>query len=479
LILNPKNYHVIIGDLTAPGDQVFVQVVGTPGVFVVDSSWLKLVPMTATNWRETALVDWNLIPRDRLVVTNAGKILELQANLTNNQWQMNFPVHTRADVDKVVGALQRLGGLYAREFISDDPKPDLEAYGLQNPDVSIAFFQDTNRVLLLEFGKSPTNDASLAYARRSDQPSIVTVSRDSFDPWLASHSDNFRDFMDRHLLALTTMPDTIEVRAQGNDFSFSMQTNGLWRILPQDYPADFILFRDFVSGLANLQFTEIARENVLAQDLADYGLATPVYEILLKTMGTNETETVTRKLDFGIHEGKTYARSEGDSFVYEIARGYLEAMPTNAWQMRDRRVWNFSQNAVARFTVHQNGKMNEWVRKGTNSWAVPPGSQGIMDEIHATALDEAAYRLGELRAVVWVQHGDQNLEQYGFQQTDYQLTVELTSGEKLTVTFGNEAPTHARYASAVINGETWVFEFPWPLFSQYVQRFLSISAASP
>src|SRR5262249_42152625 len=108
LILNPNNYHIIIGDLTAPGDQVFVQVVGTPGVFIVDSSWLKLVPMTPTNWRETALVNWSLLPFDRLVVTNAGKILELQANLTNNQWQMNFPVHTRAALDKVEGALQRL-----------------------------------------------------------------------------------------------------------------------------------------------------------------------------------------------------------------------------------------------------------------------------------------------------------------------------------------------------------------------------------
>src|SRR5262249_15445282 len=160
--------------------------------------------------------------------------------------------------------------------------------------------------------------------------------RDNFDPWLASHSDNFRDFMDRHLLVLTRMPDSIEVRAQTNDFTFVMQTNG-WRISPQDYPVDLVLFQQFVNGLVNLQFTEIARENVLAQDLADYGLAAPVYEILMKTIGTNETETVTRKLDFGVHEGKVYARSEGESFVYEIARGDLEAMPTSAWQMRDRR----------------------------------------------------------------------------------------------------------------------------------------------
>jgi hypothetical protein len=476
LILNPKNYHVLIGDRTPPGDQVYMQVVGTPGVFVVDASWLKLVPQTATNWRETALADWaQLLPFvDRLIVTNAGKILELQANVTNKQWEMNFPVHTRADLDKVVGALQRLVGLSAREFVSDDPKPDLDAYGLQSPDVSVAFFQSTNRMLLLEFGKSPTNDVTLAYARRSDQPSIVTVSRDSFDPWLASHSDNFRDFMDRHLLVLTSMPDSIDVRTKDTNFTFTAQTNG-WHVSPPDYLVDLVLFRDFVKSLANLQFTEIAKENVPAQDLADYGLATPVYGITLKSIGTNDTETVTHKLDFGVHDGKVYARAEGESFVYAMAESDLQSMPPEGWMMRDRRVWNFTPNAVARVSVHQGGKVYELIHKGTNSWSL--ASVGTLDQFIYEPLEEAMYRLGELRAVVWTQPGDKNLEQYGFKETDYQITIELTTGEKLNVTFGKETSSHTHYAMVVLNGETWVFEFPWPLFSQYVQKFLSVPPA--
>src|SRR6185436_14614608 len=93
LIIGNGSHHLLIGDKTAPGDQVFVQVVGVPGVFIVDANLLKLIPQSVVDWRETALVDWTRMPFDRLVVTNAGKILELQANTTNNHWQMIFPVH--------------------------------------------------------------------------------------------------------------------------------------------------------------------------------------------------------------------------------------------------------------------------------------------------------------------------------------------------------------------------------------------------
>src|SRR6266513_2054662 len=48
--------QILIGNPTAPGDQVYLQVVGV-GAYVVTAELLKLIPRTADDWRDTALVD--------------------------------------------------------------------------------------------------------------------------------------------------------------------------------------------------------------------------------------------------------------------------------------------------------------------------------------------------------------------------------------------------------------------------------------
>ena len=40
---------------------------------------------------------------------------------------------------------------------------------------------------------------------------------------------------------------------------------------------------------------------------------------------------------------------------------------------------------------------------------------------------------------------------------------------------GGEAPSHFPYATVTINGEPWLFEFPWGTY-QHLQTYLSIPA---
>src|SRR5262249_11449962 len=154
--------------LTAPGDQVFVQVVGTEGVYVVDSGLVRRIPRSDRDWRETAMADWDHLQFDRVAVTNNGRPpLELQ--ITNRLWRVRRPMDARGDNARIETALRGLHDLRVFEFVSDDANPDLESFGLQTPDLSLAFLDNTNNVLVLQFGKSPTNQPNLVYARRAGQ----------------------------------------------------------------------------------------------------------------------------------------------------------------------------------------------------------------------------------------------------------------------------------------------------------------------
>lgn len=475
VMLGNQQQHFLIGNATAFGDQVFLKVVGNDGVFVVDGRLLQWFPKQANDWRQRAVVPWEKITFDRFVVANAGKILDLQVNPESRRWHIVSPMSTRADMVKVKVALQRLGGLVVQQFVSDDPKTDLEAFGLQTPELTLTFYRGTNELTSIDFGRSPTNAPELAYARAEGRSSIVTVPRASYEQWLASNSESFRSFFDRHLVTFTAMPDSIEVHGK-DDFTLERIPNNVWRVTPQGFDADPGLMAGFLAALTNLQGAQIVKEVVTKPDLAAYALASPEVQYTLRAARTNAagilTNTVLAQVSFGV-TNQLYARRSNDEFVFTVEAASITNLPWISWQMRDRQIWKFSEDEVAGVTVHQNGKEWQIVRAGPATWKVAPGHQGVLDDVSAIAIEETVHRLGELSAAVWTRRGEPDDDEYGFKQRDYSVTVELKNGEKKQVHFGTDAPSRFPYGKVELAGETWIFEFPWLTF-QNVLSYLHV-----
>jgi len=464
---------VHLGFRTAPGDEVFVQVVGIGEVFVVDADLLKLLPSGADDWRDPRLVDLTQVVADRLYVTNAGKAFELRHNNTNRLWRIILPGwETRADSDKVKAGLSRLQDLRALHYVSDDPRADLDAFGLQAPELSLTLAQGTNTVLQLFFGKSPTNDTAQIYARRSDESSVITVSKDLLGPWRGSY-DAFRD---RHLVTMTQLPDSIEIRTEQDQFTVEREAGRGWRVEPGDIPADPGLVENMLRDLGSLQVSEIVKDVVTAPDLAGVGLSSPSREFTLMTAVTNaaglRTNSIMAQLDFGTNQDdKVYARRTDESSLYTVPKSDLARLPLTGWQMRSRRIWNFDSTNVAGIAIREGDRAREIVRHGPNKWSLAPGSQGIINDL---AMDEVAHQLGNLSADRWVAHGDTSLARYGISTNSLRIVVELKSGARMSVTFGATTPSGSTCAVTTLDNQPWVFEVPWRLYNEYVQPYLTI-----
>jgi hypothetical protein len=161
--------------------------------------------------------------------------------------------------------------------------------------------------------------------------------------------------------------------------------------------------------------------------------------------------------------------------VYAVKRADVEALPSMSWQLRDRQIWSFSENDVARVTIRQQGKTRQIIRNSQYNWSLAPGSQGI---INGLPEEETVRGLCHMAAAVWTARGEKDRSKYGFTDTGHQITIELKSGEKVGVEFGSPAPSGFPYAAIVENGEQWVFEFPLALF-YHVQSYLSIPTNTP
>jgi len=404
------------------------------------------------------LADTKGKPIDGIAVTNTAKVqwsFVLQRDPTNRLWGMTSPLTVRADSEKVNDAVQALQKLRVQDFVSDDPKADLESFGLQPPALTLALSAGSNSVLVLDFGRELTNNPGFIYGHRRDQTAVVTLSTNALSQWYTSY-DVFRD---RHLLTLLGPIDSIQIAGQDN-FTLQWGTNDTWRVMPQNFPADEIMAARLARTLSDLQVANF-QDSVTESDLQGYGLKTPARQFIVSWAPTATVTNPPTILDFGTStNGQVFARRIGEKSVCGIAPADYEALPSVSWEMRDRHIWNFDVNDVVGVTIAQEGKTREILHTGTNGWRLAEGSTGSIND---SAVENTVQELGHLKAFKWIGHGADKPAAFGVDGKVYQLTINLKSGETRSFQLGKETQLSA-YASVMLDGEPWIFEFPPDVF---------------
>jgi Domain of unknown function (DUF4340) len=477
-----RKIHILLGAKTPVGEKLYLQQVGSDGVFVTDSALLDRLPQSATDWRDPTFLDFSALKFDRLHVRAGQRDFEVERGPGGPLWRLTKPRLARADNALLQRLYQQLQTARVSQFVSDTPGSDLEPYGLQTPEVTLVFSQGANSVLTVEFGKSPTNYPGQVFARRSNYPTIVTVPKHLLDLLRAPYTD----FLDKHLIEFPVAAvERIEARAD-EPFALQKQINGAWRIVePYSAPADPAWVRGFLDRLNALPIVEVEKEVVTDSDLPNYGLAPAARQYTLKSARTaGGTNQLLAQIEFGTNQtDKVYARRIDESSVYvtRLNESPLPSpLPTAAFELRDRHIWNFSTNQVTGLTIEFKGKTYQFQRNSRGQLSLAPGSQGMLNPF---ALDEALFRLGQLSSKAWVACGKINPAQYGFSSPPHKLSIQINRGDKpqaLTVEFGAQSLSGGPYALVDLDGRPTVFDFPFEIFHVYfeVVRSLTITVGA-
>jgi hypothetical protein len=475
-----------LGLATAPGGQIYAQVLGDGGVEVVDSTFLKSLPGKADDWRDPTFANLKGVPFDALAVASGDKsVLEFQRDATNRLWRMVRPDQTRANSSRIDALLKNLQSAQIVSFATDDPSADLDRFGLKPPEFELKFKQGTNQLFSLQFGKSPATDTNLIYARSNGQSTIVLLPRPLVAEW-KGESETFRE---RHLANFveSNLPDTVEVTGQESNENFTVQwnTNGVIKVTDAEnhaFPADRNSMILFFSMLAGLEVKTQPDGRVAYKGVVNetdwgpiYGLAPPARRYVFKqTGGTNATNVpavVVAQLDFGLKEKRVFARRSDlayESAVYEIREEDFRRLPTNGFQLRERRVWAFDATNVTNLKIMMNAKTWRYDHARQGHWTIAEGNDSMGDGDHLT-MEEAVGTLGELQAQSWVARGEDARATYGFTNNGPQISVEVKLGGKsktYTMEFGNVSPNKLLYAAVQLDGQTWIFEVPDKMMRQ-------------
>lgn len=453
------------------GSQVFVQVVGRDGLQAVDAALLAAVPASFDAWRDTTLVHLSRLAFDRLEVRPLTNGFEALRDPATRLWTLNKPLPTRANAALLEHLLQELDLLRVVRFAADPPGTDPETFGLAPPQRELVFARGTNELLRLQLGQPPPEQPDLLPVGLSTFSNVVLVPGAPLRPWF----DGFTNFCDRRLMIFN--PDQVR-RIEGRaDEAFAL-TGGPgedWRIVePYPAPADRVLVLEALAEMATLEFLGFERE--VATDFAPYGLDPPRRQYVLLGAATNATvpAPVLARVDYGRPTGfRFYARRALENSVV-LALDPIR-LPRAAFQLRDRRLWNVSTNDLAALTIRAQGRERKLVRLGPMQWAAAEGSGPPPNSI---TLEEAAYRLGQLRAERWVAQGADALPRYGIVSGAHEVTLELRGAPPeppYRVRFGRRAASGLTYAAVTLPEPpgTVIFECPAAIY-EFVLSDLSL-----
>ena len=465
--------QILVGNKTAPGDQVFVRIVGTEGVFVTDASWLKFIPGSLTDWRDTALVGTQN-NYDSITLTNESKIIELHCNPANHLWQMSRPLAARANSDYISKALHQLQTTTVSQFVTDNSNADLTAFGLQPADLDLWAGSGTDTVTAIHFGKAPKDDSSQIYAKRDGWNTVIATPKEPLSPWYGT----VNDFRDPYLLELTANAPVAEIEVIGpgtNHYVLQRANANDWRAVGEKFPVDADNVQNFLELLAGLRVSEFVQDVVTPADLPTYGLATPSRQIILRSAVGN-TNAVIAQLLFGAStNNEVFVRRTDEDFVYAITPEDLSRLPAEpSWQFRDRSIWNFSETNVTQITLRQSGKIMQIARNGPNQWSVAAGSGFITP----AAVEEVVHDLGNMAAVEWVSRGVSDPSRFGLKPDNLSITVTLKNGQSGTVDFGQPLSEQTSLAAVTLDGQRWVFIVS-PALYELVKSYLTLTGSVP
>jgi hypothetical protein len=468
-----------VGALGAFNDQVSLQVVGNTAIYQTAADILHLLPLDQRIWRDQSLLSLTNVAFQTLRVRSAGQEFELERDPTNQLWFMSKPrPPARANTPKINELLSRLQTNLVSDFVSDDPQAELDSYGLPStettPELELSFLNGTNTVAGLQVGRSYTNYAGYAYARRYDPGNIVVIAKDLLKAWQAPYTN----FLDQHFISLS--PALIaSIAVRGNDnFEVQRQTNGQWVVVAgKTFPADSLLMDYWLAEFTNMS-TEIAKRVVT--DYSDYGLSHPSLQYTVRFSPAAGAQAAVQ-IDFGTNlAGQVFERRLDEDFVNSLTSNDYDLLPRDSWVLRDREVWNFAASNVVSVTIHQRGGVLEYLRDPDGNWTYAPGFNNQVP-INSSATEAAVFQIGRLRAIYWDGVGEEHLERFGFPQADFEVAFEVKQGgtnETYRLQFGERSPTHYHpYASVVRDGQRLIFEFPAGLYENLVESNLTVYTA--
>ena len=290
--------HLLIGEQTPTGGNLYASVEGESRVFLISNFLDRTFNRTTFDLRDKAILEFDRDEVDTVEVAGKEQTVRLARN--ENEWTLTAPWQGRGDYGTSEGLLGRLSTAQMRSIETEDAS-DLSSFGLDAPEITVTVSAASSQATLLVGEKSP--DGTF-YARDISRPLVFTVD----SALVTDLNKEAAEYRRKDLFEFRPFNSTrLEVTRDGQTVAFEkvegtddQDEEEKWRqVTPSERDVDRADVDDLLAKLSNL------RAQSFVESRADTGLDSPAVTVTVQFDEGNKEESVAfgRHGDevFGIH----------------------------------------------------------------------------------------------------------------------------------------------------------------------------------
>lgn len=348
---------------------------------------------------KTKLVSFQEEEVSSFSIRRGEKVITLERG--ENGWRMSEPVEDRADEKEIIALLGNV--IRAKTERTLDASGDsLADFGLQNPPIIFTVhLKEKETPFILEVGNTTPAGFSV-YARRKGEEKILlapdtvktSLEKDAF----AFRSKVLLSFAQEAVQAVSLRTDSLHVRLE-------RQEKGKWRITePVEVAADSGKVSDLLRSLTQDQIQGFPDKPA---SLKMVGLDPPRGEIRLTLDGGTEATLL-----LGEREKKekgVYARRSGEEQVLVLKETFLEEIPKQVADLRDRTLLALDREKVDTIEL-ETPKGRTVLSKAEDTWGIKEPEEASADQ---GMINDLLWDLTTTRVKEFVDDDAKTLKPYG------------------------------------------------------------------
>ena len=445
--------EILFGKDAAVEGKMYLRTAGSDTVFVASNVLKNMVMKKGDDFRDHHLTDFPAQQVCKLAIKNPDGEIELERS--RDHWQLNKPIHARADDQKTGDLVAQIINARIAGFIADKDA-SAASTGLGEPRGTVTLFAEgKDNPAVLQIGQPAETDGIYAHFLPRD---LICLLPKTVAAALAIQPNDLRD---RHLVRLNLdMVDRIHIEPAAGPKIILARSREDWTLKSEaNRPAN----GDEVRRLANLLQTQPVAAFVedVASDLAKYGLDHPQLQVTFSSYASENTaetqagEHPIATISFGKTDGnRVFARLEDEPFVVSVGKDMLNNIFSDPVQWRTPSVFQFKPEEITAITVDREGRQPLSFSRGEKGgWKLASG-EGHLNEITVQSLCNT---LATLRAVRWTGSTTNGL---GFETPAVTISFTTSGKRNVRLVLGSITPGSMWNAMTDATNGTFVLSRP-------------------
>ncbi|UCE41685.1 MAG: DUF4340 domain-containing protein [Candidatus Aminicenantes bacterium] len=278
---------------------------------------------------------------EKMIFRDLGQTIQFQRE--EEEWLITNPIKARADKYEVNRMADDFSSLRIERVVEAEPS-DLEKYGIPQREIEL-FIKGQDSPLNILIGMENPLDNTF-FAKRADETKVVLIPS-SLKTLLEKKVFDFRQ---KDIFKFDSdQAKSVKLRAQEVQWEAEKVEDDWFLRKPVNALAQNSKINDILNALSNLKASAFVSEQKQEEEIKDYGLDKPDYEVMITFPVEN------REVHFFIHEkdDKVHATSSVSSKILQVEDPILSDLKKEPSDLRDKEVANFFTWEVKKLQINK------------------------------------------------------------------------------------------------------------------------------